>query len=223
MIKISLPNATRPPRHHPADEMLLDLATGGASTSEALMLETHLAYCAQCRSKALLLDRLGGALLDALEPAALPPNMLNRTLHAIELAGEPEAPVQPAGPGDLLEASLTHSDWRKLPGGFRMRRIRDGSNAANATNGRVWLFDAPAGMKLFQHRHVGDEWTVVLAGELLDGDESYRAGDFVRLPDAHCHQPVMGADGRCISLILVRNTPRYTTPLGKIAAPFLRL
>ncbi len=170
-----------------------------------------------------MLDRIGGALLDALEPVTLPPNMLNRALQAIELAGDSEVPPEAATPRDLLEANLVRTDWRKLPGGFRMRRISDGKRASPSDSGRVWLFDAPAGMKLFQHRHVGDEWTLVLTGELHDGDESYRAGDFVQLPDAHCHQPVTGAGERCVSLILVREAPHFTTPLGKLAAPFLRL
>jgi putative transcriptional regulator len=222
---ISIPSAdpAHPPRHHPPDELLLDLATGGASESEALILETHLRYCANCRSQSRMLDRLGGALLDALEPVTLPPNMLNRALQAIERAGDLQLPPQPATPRDLLEANLAHVGWRRLPGGFRMRRVTHGLQSSPPDGGRVWLFDAPAGMKLFQHRHVGDEWTLILAGELLDGAESYRAGDFVHLPDAYCHQPVAGAGDRCVSLILVRESPRFTTPLGKLMAPFLRL
>ena len=220
--------APRAPTHHPPEELLLDLATGAASASEALMLEAHLAYCRACRDAVRDLEDAGGALLTILDPVSLPPNALNRALRAIELseglAPVPEAPSASA----VIDANLARTDWRKVPGGFRMRRVDAGLAAQRAEpgrspSGRVWLFEAPAKMKVFQHRHVGDEWTVVLSGEFHDGGECYKAGDFAWLPENHRHQPVMGADAPCVGLILVRDSPVYTSVVGKIAAPFIRI
>jgi len=222
--------ATAPhaPTHHPPEELLLDLATGAASASEALMLKTHLAFCPPCRDAVRVLEDAGGALLNALEPVSLPPNMLNRALRAIEQSEGAAPAPEPPSVGSVIGANLASTAWRKVPGGLRMRRVDAGSGAPRANlgrteSGRVWLFEAPAKMKMFQHRHVGDEWTVVLSGEFHDGGERYKAGDFVWLPDGHRHQPVMGADAPCVGLILVRDSPLYTSVVGKIAAPFIRL
>jgi putative transcriptional regulator len=207
-----------PPSFHPADELLLDYATGATSSAESLLLAAHLTYCAACRNCVDAARRIGGRLLDVLEPAHLPPNMLNRTLAAID-ARATEAPVAAPRLSELVHRHMAaHGHWRHLPAGFRMRRIHGDNHA-----GRVWLFDSSPGMKLLPHRHVGDEWTVILSGVLIDGGHAYHVGDFARLEDGQEHRPKIGIKNRCVSLILVRDAPQYTTPLGKLAAPFIKL
>ena len=58
-------------------------------------------------------------------------------------------------------------------------------------------------MKLLPHRHEGDEWTVILSGLFVDNEHSYRVGDFACLADGEEHRPVIGMEGRCVSLIMV--------------------
>jgi len=206
-----------PPRHHPAVEFLLDYATGTVSSGESLMIATHLAACEACRLTVKGAQTVGGSMLDMLEPARLPPNMLNRTLAAID-AAEHGPTVQPPSLAAFLAQNLASPHWRRLPGGFRMRRI-----PGHDDSGRLWLFDAPAGMKLLPHRHEGDEWTVILSGVFVDNRNIYRAGDFACLADGEEHRPTIGMDSRCVSLIMVRDAPRYTTMAGKLAAPFVKL
>ena len=205
------------PAFHPAEEFLLDYATGATSPAETLLLATHLAYCASCRQAVAAARAFGGTLLDTLEPARMPPNMLNRTLAAIDADDTPAAPPLPSLSAFLAE-NMAHKSWRHLPNGFRMRRV-----PTSEGSGRAWLFDAPPGMKLLPHRHVGDEWTVILSGVFHDGDDAYRVGDFARRDDGESHRPTIGTEGRCVSLIMVRDAPRYTTPVGRLAAPFIKL
>jgi putative transcriptional regulator len=212
--------ATAAPNFHPAEEFLLDYAAGTTSQAETLLLATHLAYCNVCRQAVQAARTVGGMLLDTLEPARLPPNMLNRTLAAIDADRPVAAP--PPSLSAFLSEQMAHDSWRRLPGGFRMRRI-PGESSGREGAGRVWLFDAPPGMKVPPHRHVSDEWTVILSGLFLDGDNSYRVGDFAHRDDGETHQPTIGPEGRCVSLIMVRDAPRYTTLVGKLAAPFIKL
>jgi putative transcriptional regulator len=211
------------PVSHPAEEFLLDYAAGATSPAETLMLATHLAYCNPCRQAVEAARSIGGSLFDTLEPARLPPNMLNRTLAAID-AGDAQ-PVLPPPPSlsAFLGAQMAHDTWRHLPGGLRMRRIAGGEGSGHDRAGRVWLLDAPPGMKLPPHRHIGDEWTVVLSGLLVDDRDGFRVGDFGHRDDDELHRPTIGMEGRCVSLLLVRQTPRYTTLMARLAAPFVRL
>jgi putative transcriptional regulator len=206
------------PAFHPAEEFLLDYAAGTTSQAETLLLAAHLVYCKVCRQAVQAARAVGGALLDTLEPARLPPNMLNRTLAAIE-ADRPVA--APPSLSQFLGTQMTHRGWRRLPGGFRMRRI-PGESSGREGAGRVWLLDAPPGMKVPPHRHVGDEWTVILSGLFLDGGDAYRAGDFAYRDDRETHRPTIGPEGRCVSLIMVRESPKYVTLAGKLAAPFIK-
>ncbi|MDB5396800.1 MAG: anti-ECFsigma factor, ChrR, partial [Rhodospirillales bacterium] len=201
-----IPNSSaQAPVYHPAESFLLDYAAGTASSGETLMIATHLAFCETCRLAVHVAQSVGGNMLDALEPARLPPNMLNRTLAAIDAGGESRTNEPP-----LLSAFLSENfaspHWKRLPGGFRMRRI-----PGRDDGGRVWLFDAPPGMKLLPHRHKGDEWTVILSGVFVDNEHSYRIGDFACLADGEEHRPMTGQEGRCVSLMMVREAPHYTT------------
>jgi putative transcriptional regulator len=213
--------AAAAPAFHPAEEFLLDYAAGTTSQAETLLLATHLAYCKICRQAVHAARTVGGMLLNTLEPARLPPNMLNRTLAVIETDGPAVAPLPSLSA--FLGTQMADRHWRSLPGGFRMHRIPGSEGPARSGSGRAWLFDSSPGMELLPHRHVGDEWTVILSGVFLDGGHAYRAGDFARLDDGEEHRPKIGAEGRCVSLIMVRHAPRYTTAIGKLAAPFLKL
>jgi putative transcriptional regulator len=214
--------AASAPAYHPAEEFLLDYAAAATSPAETLLLAAHLAYCDSCRQAVHAARAVGGTLLDTLEPARMPPNMLNRTLAAIDADDRPVAPPPPSL-STFLTAQMAAGKWKSLPNGFRMRRVSTSDEAGREGSGRAWLFDAPPGIKLLPHRHVGDEWTVILSGVFHDGDNSYRVGDFGRRDDGEAHQPTIGFEGRCVSLIMVRAAPKYTTAYGRLAAPFIKL
>jgi putative transcriptional regulator len=201
------------PARHPPEELLLDCATGALSAAEALLIGQHAARCPACRRALALLEATGGSLLNAAEPAWLPPAMLNRMLAAIERRG-----AQAGAPESSAAARSPSGAWRAIPGGYGMRRI-----ACDDDTGRVWLIKAPGGKGLLRHRHVGDEWTVVVKGAFIDETGRYAAGDFVRLDDGVEHQPMAERGEDCVCLILIRKAPRYTTVIGKLAAPFLRV
>jgi len=216
----SLPRGALVPACHPGEELLLDYASGASSGPEAMMIATHLAFCAVCRATVKVAVQAGGALLDAIKPAHLQPGMLDRTLAAIDTTRSAVLPADAPVPPVALDDYLALPDWKKLPGGFRMRRV---SGDDRTGDGRVWLFDAPPGMKLLPHRHGSDEWIVILRGIFVDHGTPYRPGDFACMADGEVHRPTIGGDERCVSLVMVRESPRFTTLLGKLSAPFVRL
>jgi len=206
-----------PPTRHPPEELLLDYSSGAASAPESLMIAAHLARCPECRRLTIACDALGGVFLDALAPTSMPPNMLNRTLAAIDQGGAEDAEESGSVIADLGKLPET-SGWRKVPGGYGMLRVPCASDT-----GRVWLLKAPAGKGLLRHRHVGDEWTVVMRGAFRDQTGRYGPGDFAYLADGFEHQPIAEPGQDCVCLIMIRDQPRYTTLIGKLAAPFVRL
>ncbi len=204
------------PTRHPPAELLIDYAGGALSEPELLMIVTHLASCETCRGAIDACDAVGGALLDALEPAPLPPDLLNRALTAIDLLElETESAMKPL---EFLEKSLVDGRWTKLAGGYGKMRVSRGD-----ASGRVWLLKAPAGKSLLRHRHVGDEWTVVMQGAFTDETGTYRTGDFALLENGFEHRPKAELGEDCICLIMVRETPRYLGAIGRLMTPFARL
>jgi putative transcriptional regulator len=215
--------ATAPePSLHPPEELVLDYANRATSPAEAMMIGAHLRLCSACRRLVRSLDQIGGAMLSAIEPAHLPPNMLNRVLAAIESGAQPAQSGSVARPAPFdVDKALAAGRWRRIPGGLRMRRVDGGK--PDAQDGHVWLLDGPPDMQMLPHRHTSEEWTLVLRGELIDDAGAYHAGDFILAKGGVDHRPRTGPGERCVSLLMVRQSPRYTTPMGRLAAPFIRL
>jgi len=205
-----------PPGRHPPAELLLDHVGGAGSDAESLIIATHLEMCPECRAGMRDCAAIGGALLDAIEPVRLPPNLLNRTLEAIESGrgvaeserrmGRPPALATEAGP------------WRKLPGGVNVRRLP----IARAPE-RLMLMRIRPGGSVFRHRHIGDEWTLVLQGGFSDRSGHFATGDFVLMGPEDEHKPIADSGEDCICLVLLRDRLRYSGLLSRVAAAVLKL
>jgi len=57
--------------HHPDDETLLRFATGELPAGPSLVVATHVAQCEACGALMRMLERVGGATLDASEPVSM--------------------------------------------------------------------------------------------------------------------------------------------------------
>jgi putative transcriptional regulator len=95
-------------RHHPDDALLMALAADRLARGPAVVTAAHAEGCAHCRARLRELDVVGGALLEAAEPAVLAPEALARTLARID------APEAGGVPGDALrvESTSTHRTAR---------------------------------------------------------------------------------------------------------------
>ena len=215
------------PTHHLPGELLIDYAAGAVSPAEALMIEVHLEFCADCREAAGTALEAGGALLDAIEPMALPPSAFQRALRAIDggevsletvIRSAPTFAVKwPAALRERL-AATGHAPWRKLPAGFRALRVPFVDESS-----RVWVGSAPGGRGPLAHAHVTDEWTVVLEGGFTDETGTYAAGDFAYMGPGEQHRMIAEKGEGCVCLLLVREKPRYLTLMGKVLARVLAL
>jgi putative transcriptional regulator len=217
------------PASHPGDELLLDHAVGACSPAETLVIDLHLQLCARCRALSWDLMLAGGAMLDAIAPAFVSPQMFNKTLQAIgrdtaSAAANPPVPRVPTfatgWPAPLRHrVAQSHlKRWRWLPAGFRALRV-----PFPDTDARVWVMKAPGGGGAFIHTHAADEWTLVLQGGFTDETGTYAVGDFIVAGPEDEHHTVADEGEGCVCVMLVRAAPVYTTWPGKLLAPFVRL
>jgi putative transcriptional regulator len=219
--------AVAAPTHHPPGELLIDYAAGALSPAEALVIAVHLEFCEDCRRAERTALDTGGALLDAIEPMALPPVSFQRVLQAIDAAPVSIETVIRSAPAFAVKwpsplrerlAATGHAPWRKLPAGFRALRIPFEDESS-----RVWVVTAPGGRGPLAHAHVADEWTVVLEGGFTDETGTYAAGDFACMGVGEQHRMIAEKGEGCVCLLLVREKPRYVTLVGKLLARLLAL
>jgi putative transcriptional regulator len=206
-------------RHHPDDELLLQLAAGRLSAGQAIVVSTHLEGCAECRLQLHTLQALGGALLDQAEPVALGREAWTRTLARIDAPAPAPAvhgplphPVLPEGvpwPASLGRCRV--SGWRWMGTGLRYARV----NAPYDPAASLYLLRIDEGRSLPRHTHGGIELTQVLCGAFDDGRGVFGPGDFDAADEQVHHQPVVQAGAVCICLAYVDAPMRFD---GRIAS-----
>ncbi|MEO7056441.1 MAG: ChrR family anti-sigma-E factor [Caldimonas sp.] len=225
-------------QHHPDEVLLAALAAGRLACGPAVVTATHLELCPRCRARLGQYEAVGGALLEAAEPAVLAAEALVRTLARIdELSATADASAPAAPPAHATSpahsraaarflgslptgmrwpqslAGCTPAGWRWLGPGMRWSRLRLADDPA----ANVFLLRIAAGKNLPLHSHRGLELTQVLHGAFDDGRARFDAGDFDGADDAVHHQPVVEAGGECICLASVEGRVAFD---GRVAQVF---
>lgn len=211
------------PVHHPAEEFLLQYASGAATEPFALVVATHLAYCPECRAIVAQAEAIGGALLDELAPEPVGMGSLDQDVANV-LARAARAPgPRAAAPRSALAsplrsyaADLDGVAWRSLGPGIQHCVLARDKHGAVARLLRI----AP-GRSVFEHGHSGNELTLVLEGSYRAGGEQFRRGDVECADDNTNHRPVADPGATCICLAVTDAPLRFRNLLGRMMQPFI--
>jgi len=209
-------------KHHPDDELMLRYAAGTLDTAHRLVVASHAERCAHCRARAVLLDAVGGVLMDQIEPAAVSDMAWERTMADISLpvassaperrhvAARPDLPDGATWPRSLDGCLI--SRWHWLGPGMRWSRVTvPDDKAAN-----VFLLRIGAGKMLPVHTHSDSELVQVLHGEFHDGRALFAEGDFDEADGSILHQPVVQPGGECICLAAVRGRVVFKSSVARM-------
>lgn len=211
-------------RHSAPDELLLDFATGVLPEGPALAVSLHAALDPAARRTVDRLSALGGALLEDEAPAV----ELGAAALAGVLAQLDGTPVEPKAepprrrpgfewaPAPLLPY-LGSKDWKHAFGGFEQIEI-----GLHGDTHRVALLRLQPGKGLPVHRHVANEYTIVLQGGYTDNTGNYGVGDFAVGPGLQQHEPIADPGEPCIALIVVEKPIVLTGTWGRWLNPLLR-
>lgn len=221
-------------RYHPDTRYLTEYAAGSLGRSLALCVSVHLHYCPACRAKVRDLCSLGAELFNAQEPVevaheafgrlsarldALPP----RAGDSGEQAALPEGgralavPILPSAIHKLTEGDLGRLRWHSLGKSFRYFRVPAGD--ARLTQ----LLYIRAGGRMPQHRHAGEEVTVVLKGSFSDREDHYHLGDFIVRSAGEQHRPVASQHEDCLCLATLDAPNTMTNWLFRLLQPLINL
>ncbi len=200
--------ATPAPRHHPFPETLASYAAGTMRAGFEVVIAAHLQTCAVCRAEVARLERLGGHLIDEIDPVALGEHALAATLARLE---EPSSsPSHP--PGGLVQR-LSGARRRWVAPGVWTAKVE----TPHQRDDRVYLLRVAPGAKTARHSHDGAEFTQILEGALEDDGVVYRAGDFVELGPDHIHRPSVHGHEACLCLFATEGRLVAKNLVGRIA------
>jgi putative transcriptional regulator len=215
-------------RHHAPDELLLDYAAGVLPEGPALAVALHVALDPGSRRLVRRLRGVGGVLLDEDPGAAdMGEAALEEALARLEDLPTDDTPVAPTVRKDLasdfdwapaaLLPYVAGKSWRRAFGGFDEIRLDLHGDAH-----RVALLRLQPGEGLPLHRHVANEYTVVLQGGYTDNTGNYGVGDFAVGPGAREHRPIADPGDPCIALIVLERPIVLTGFWGRLFNPLLR-
>ncbi|WP_264662417.1 ChrR family anti-sigma-E factor [Azospirillum canadense] len=208
------------PAHHPGPELLFDYAAGSLREVQALLVASHLAYCADCRRQVAELEACGGVLLEEVAAEPVSDSLLDAVLATIANApaAPPQPPPEPAKapngvlPGPLhraLGGSLDGVDWVRIVPGIHLSGWSLGVGTASAC-----LLRMAAGASVPAHRHTDHEMLLVLTGAFSDEFGRYRVGDVASYDPETPHHAVADRDGECLCLLVQDNPLVFTGALG---------
>lgn len=218
-------------RHHPTEALLLDYATGAASDGVSLVMATHLTFCPRCRAEVAAAERIGGALVEQLEPVDIDPGARARILARLD---EPEptvewAPVESAPSSSTTTPDLPQPLRARLGSridGLRWRALTSGVDQAMIRRlpggGAIRLLRVRAGRSVPPHTHRGQEMICVLQGSFSDVSGTYGPGDVSLADETVDHAPTTAAGGDCVCLIVTEG-PLRLTGWRALLNPFVRL
>ncbi|HYI72547.1 MAG TPA: ChrR family anti-sigma-E factor [Skermanella sp.] len=220
------------PVHHPSLELLLDYAAGSTSEAAGLALATHLALCPECREVVAQFESVGGALLEEIQPAAMPPDALDDLLARLDEPVPAPAPAcrstadvdalcpLPEPLRSYIGGDLQAIRWKQVMRGVDQVVVAVGRGRTGKVRAR--LLRIGPGIRIPRHTHDGTEMTLVLAGGFSDGDRQYQRGDFSFSDGEIDHSPVADDDGECLCLTVTDAPLRLTGPLMRLLNPFIR-
>jgi putative transcriptional regulator len=209
--------------HAAPEELLLDYAAGALAAGPALAVALHVALDPAARRTVERLGALGGALIEGEGEVPFDEALLQSTLARLDgVAVEPRpAPYVPRrgfewAPAALAPHLAPAARWTRVFGGFEEMRLRlPGEH-------RVSLLKLAPGRGLPMHRHVGEEFTVVLQGGYTDSTGNYGVGDFAVGPGPEQHEPIADPGDPCIALIVIEKPIVLTGPFGRFLNPLVR-
>lgn len=212
-------------RHHLSDEILMDYAAGSLPEAFSLVAAVHLSMCDACRSQAMALEALGGAVLEDNFGSAMSDGALDAVMARLGSVPEPRvAPprrmargVFPKPLAEYVGGDLDAVKWRSVGKGVKQAILAAGRE------GSVRLLRIPGGVAVPDHGHRGLELTLVLQGAFADETGRFGPGDVETAGSDLEHVPVAEPGEDCICLAATDAPLRFKGMLPRLAQQLFRI
>ena len=207
--------------HHPPPELLAGFAAGTLDAGEHLAVAVHASGCSTCRRLLRAVERIGGSVLEAIEPAPMKAGAFEAVMAKLD-----RSPPQPRAPADGftddLPEILRHyriGRRRWVAPGVSMRPIA----LPGPSRSRAFLLRSNPGTHMLEHTHTGTELTCVLRGSFSHEGGRYGAGDFDFGDETLDHEPTVSDGEPCLCLVAMTGDLRINGFFGRLISPFVRL
>jgi putative transcriptional regulator len=191
-----------------SDDLITDYAAGNLSPAKHFMLACQSEISEQVCEKVAFQEDIAATMIDDVKPVALSPLFIGEVLEnlpkhtANDHFGFNHTRLAPESLRKSLGHGLRDIKWKTLVPGVAVHDIY--GNRRYEKGERVYLLKAKGGMRMPDHSHTGEEWSLILTGSYSVDDKTYRRGDIHIEHDNETHAPHIDEGEDCICLVMTQ-------------------
>jgi predicted ChrR family anti-sigma factor len=197
----------------PDIESLGAMAAGTLDPAIRLILRARATVDPETSPRLHEANLIGSAFFETTEEVALASGALEEVMQRIDAEDFSHAQIELPSYLDgaccelryTVQKTLCTSDWQTDAPGFRYIKLQVSESTIERNGGGVYLVELDAGCKVENHRHLGEEYTLVLKGavEGLGEGAAAQVGSFVHRKNGSTHQPRAAIGSDCAVLVVM--------------------
>lgn len=207
----------------PGSESFGAMAAGTLDPVFRLMLETRAQLDTRSAAAIPEADLIGAAFFERADAVPTRNDALDAVMRRID-----EAAILPSGselPGYLdglppelccvAGEALAQGGWITVDEGVRILSLQVPFSTVEQNGGNVFLVEMEPGSGVDRHRHVGEEYTLVLKGAVAAEDEdAMSVGSLLLRKAGSIHTPEAAGDELCAMLVILTGGVEYVPQDG---------
>ena len=204
------------------EEAITDYVLGALSPAKHIIVACQSEIAKSVAERVAFQEEIAASMLEDTESQSLSPLFMGNVLASLpaqESANENdiEHPVDGLAPKSLrhmLGHGLQDLKWKSLVPGVAVHDIL--GNRKTKDGDRLYLLKAKGGMRMPDHSHNGEEWTLILTGSYTIGDKRFTRGDLHIEDETETHAPHIDEGEDCICLVMTQGPLKMQGWLPKV-------
>lgn len=210
-----------------SEAMITQYAIGALSPAKHVILTCQRDISEAVAERLAFQEDVAAAMLADVNSVALSPLFIGNVLAAlpdqndVELDNKEDsiAGLAPKSLRSLLKQAFKDIKWKTIVPGVAVHDIIGGRKTKNGD--RLYLMKVKGGMKMPEHGHVGEEWTLILSGSYVAGGQTFSRGDLHIEEGNETHSPHVDEGEDCVCLVMTQNALKMNGWLPKLIQPLI--
>ena len=202
------------------EDAITDYALGTLSPAKHVMLACQSEISEDVAERVAFQEEIAASLIEDGAGESLSPLFMGNVLAALppQEGASPSASEQyglaPKSLRHMLGHGLKDMKWKSLVPGVAVHDILGNRKTVNGD--RLYLLKAKGGMRMPDHGHNGEEWTLILTGSYTVGEKRFTRGDMHIEGEDEIHAPHIDEGEDCICLVMTQGPLKMQGWLPKV-------
>jgi len=191
-----------------SEDLITDYALGNLSPAKHIVMACQSEISEKVGEEVSFQEEIASTLMTETDSVSLSPHFLGEVLSNLPHRDSEEEALS-SGQGlapQTLRSALGHGlrdiKWGSLVPGVAVHDVL--GNRRYEQGDRLYLLKAKGGMKMPDHSHNGEEWSLILTGSYSVGDKTYARGDLHIEDETVTHAPHINEGEDCICLVMTQ-------------------